>query len=74
MHFNTEIKNAFSDFINGNRLYVVAGAVIGLSGLQRILYNGLMKLTGRDIRTFESKNEAIEWLLAFKDVNELSFS
>jgi len=62
MHFNSEIKNAFSSFIGGNKPYVRASAVIGLSGLLRMMYNGVNRLTGRDIRSFNSKDEAIDWL------------
>jgi hypothetical protein len=62
MHFNTEIKELFNDFIKGNKPYVKAGAVIGISGMQQILYNGLMKVTGRDIKAFDKAEEAKNWL------------
>jgi hypothetical protein len=62
MHFNSEIKNMFSDFVSGNKPHVKTGAVIGLNGLQRIVYNGLMKITGRDIRSFDNINVAKDWL------------
>ena len=62
MHFNTEIKGLFNDFIKGNKPYVKAGAVIGISGMQQIIYNGLMKVTGRDIKAFETAEEAKNWL------------
>lgn len=62
MHFNSEIKNAFTEFINDNKPFVLAGAVIGLNGLLRIIYNGVNRLTGRDIKSFNTKEEAIAWL------------
>ncbi len=62
MHFSNEIKDLFSDFIKGNKPYVKAGAVVGLNGLQQILYNGLMKITGRDIKSFSSIQTAKDWL------------
>ena len=64
MHFNAEIKSAFSEFISGNKEYVKSGAVVGLCGLQRIVYNGVMKLTGRDIRSFETIDSAKSWLVS----------
>ncbi len=70
MTVTNEVLKAFSDFISGNRYYVTASAVVGLKGLQRMLYNGLMLLTGRDIRTFENIEFAKEWLYAFKLVEE----
>lgn len=62
MHFSKEVKEIFNEFIKGNKPYVKAGAVIGVSGLQQILYNSLMKLTGRDIKSFDSFDQAKEWL------------
>lgn len=63
MHFNNEIKEIFKDFISCNKPYVKAGAVVGLNGLQQIVYNGLMKITGREIKSFGNIDEAAEWLV-----------
>ena len=63
MHFSNDIKDLFNDFIKGNKPYVKAGAVVGLSGLQQIVYNGLMKLTGRDIKSFSTIDAAKDWLV-----------
>jgi len=64
MHFNSTIKELFSEFISGNKPHIKASAVVGLSGLQRIIYNGVMKITGRDIRSFDNINVAKDWLIA----------
>lgn len=66
MHFSNEIKDMFNDFIKGNKPFVKAGAVVGLNGLQRIVYNGLMKITGRDIKSFDDVTSAKDWLVDFK--------
>jgi hypothetical protein len=62
MHFNNEIRELFHDFIKGNKPFVKAGAVIGLSSLQQLIYNGLMKMTGRDIKSFSDIDNAKTWL------------
>jgi hypothetical protein len=62
MHFNSEIRDLFNDFIKGNKPFVKAGAVVGLAGLQQIVYNSLMKVTGRDIKAFSNPDEAKDWL------------
>lgn len=62
MHFNNEIKSKFSDFIKSNEPYIKASAVVGLSGLQRIVYSGITKLTGRNVKAFGSSEQAIDWL------------
>jgi len=63
MHFNNEVKELFKDFLSGNKAYVKAGAIVGLNGLQQILYNGLMKVSGRDIKSFTNIESAAEWLI-----------
>jgi hypothetical protein len=62
MHFSNEIKDMFSKFMEGNKPYVKAGAVVGIGGLQQIVYNGLMKITGRDIKSFSTDDLAKDWL------------
>ncbi len=66
MHFNNEVKTMFSDFVSGNKPYVKASAVYGISGLQRIIYNGVMRITGRDIRSFDTLSLGKEWLVSFQ--------
>jgi hypothetical protein len=62
MHFSNEIKDLFQNFVKGNKPFIRSSAVVGLSGLQQIVYNGLMKITGRDIKSFSTLEEAKEWL------------
>jgi hypothetical protein len=64
MHFNNEIRDAFTKFVKGNQPYVKAGAVIGLSGLMQIVYNGMVAITGRNIKAFKTKDEAIRYLVS----------
>ena len=66
MHFNNQIKEKFQNFINGNKPYIKASAVLGVTGLKQILFNGLMKITGRDVRSFDDAESAKEWLAAHK--------
>lgn len=65
MHFNENIKTQFSEFAKGNKDFIKASAVVGVTGLKQIVFNGLMKLTGRDIRSFNEKESALEWLITF---------
>jgi len=64
MHFNSTIKDMFSTFISGNKPHIKASAVVGLSGLQRIIYNGIMKITRRNIRSIDNLNVAKDWLVS----------
>jgi hypothetical protein len=63
MAFSNEIKNSFVTFLAGNKPYMKKSAVFGMSGLARIVFNGLMRITGRDVRSFEKMEEAKEFLV-----------
>lgn len=62
IHFNSNIKGMFSDFVGSNKPFVKASAVIGISGLVRIVYNAVTRLNGRDVRSFDTDILAKEWL------------
>lgn len=63
MFFNNEIKKYFEEVVKGNTPYVRSGAVIGLSGLISIMYNAFVTVTGRNIKSCKSKDEALEYLI-----------
>jgi hypothetical protein len=62
MHFNANIKEIFADFVKGNSPYMKASAVVGVTGLKQIVFNGLMKITGRDVKSFNHVDDAKRWL------------
>jgi hypothetical protein len=63
MFFNNEIKSYFEVEVKANAPYVKASAVIGLSGLISLFYKGFVVITGRDVRSFSSKEDALEYLV-----------
>jgi hypothetical protein len=63
MHFNNQIRDMFAEFIKNNKPHIKTSAIIGISGLKHILFNGLMKLTGRDIKSFTTIELAKNWLV-----------
>jgi hypothetical protein len=63
MHFNSQIKDIFIEYVKGNTPYVFQSAIIGVDGLRRIVMNGVLRLTGRDVRCHESKDQALDWLV-----------
>jgi hypothetical protein len=64
MHFNSRIKEMFTDLAKSNKPFVRAGAIVGVSGLKQILFNGIMKLSGRDLKSFSNIDNAKKWLLS----------
>lgn len=64
MFFNNDLKKYFEQKVKGNAPYVKSGAVIGMTGLISIMYNAFVSLTGRNIKSFKSKEEALEYLIS----------
>jgi hypothetical protein len=64
MHFNNKVKEMFTEVVKSNKPYVKASAVIGVSGLLQIMFNGLMKITGREVKSFNSLELAKNWLVS----------
>lgn len=62
MHFNGQIKDLFVEYVRGNAPYVRHSAITGVDGLRRIVLNGVLKMTGRDVRCHESLDQAKLWL------------
>lgn len=67
MHFNNSIKELFFEFVKGNANYVQHSAIVGVDGIRRIVFNGIMKLSGRDVRCFDSVEDAKKWLVERKN-------
>jgi hypothetical protein len=60
--FNNQVSEAMKEYTSHNKPYVRAAAVVGLSGLQEIVYNVIIKLTGRNIATFSDIAVAKDFL------------
>ena len=46
-----------------NKPYVIASAVVGVSGLQRVILEGVLKFTGRgNLKPVATRELAFEWL------------
>jgi hypothetical protein len=62
--YNREIVTAMKELAAHNKPYVRAGAVVGLAPLHRIVYQAVMKFSGRNIPAFDDLEEARDWLVA----------
>jgi hypothetical protein len=65
--FNNQVSEAIKEYTNHNKPYVRIAAVVGLSGLQEIVYNVIIKVTGRKISTFPHVEAAKEFLANYSD-------
>lgn len=64
MHFNNRIRDMFTEFTKGNKNYVKASAIIGATGLQTFMINGINKVTGRKLKSFDNLQLAKDWLVS----------
>ena len=62
--FNSKVSEAMKEFVSHNRPYVNAAAVVGVTGLRQIIYNAVMKFSGRKLTAFDTLAEAKDWLAA----------
>ncbi len=62
--FDKEMAESMKEYAKGNNPYVKASAVVGLEGLQKIIYMAVKAFTGRDFHIAQSMEEAQEWLAA----------
>jgi hypothetical protein len=65
MYFDLDIRKHFIKVVKENEPYVRASAVIGLYGLISFMYDGFIKLSGRNIKQFKTRKEAMEYLISF---------
>ncbi|MBC7196902.1 MAG: hypothetical protein H5U39_06585 [Deferribacterales bacterium] len=60
---NDRTNRAIKEFAAENKPYVKAGAVVGVFGLKKLVYQIVMKFTGRNnLKLFNTVQEAKDWL------------
>jgi hypothetical protein len=63
--FNQAITEALRKLAADNKPYARASAIYGVTPLMRVLLRAIVALTGRDIRIFAGRAEAVAYLAAF---------
>jgi len=64
LHFNKDSKELVTPYTEANKPHVIAGVIIGIDGLKKIMANTIFSVSGRsDLTIKASKEEAIEHLL-----------
>lgn len=61
--FDQESVELLKARVAANAPYVRRAAVVGLSGLQRLIYEAVKLFTKRNIRAFSTRQEALDWLI-----------
>ncbi|HEY3316313.1 MAG TPA: hypothetical protein VGL40_13675 [Bacillota bacterium] len=61
-HYDGEMAAAMKEFTAFNKPYVKAAAVVGVTGLLKILYSAVVRFSGRQLVLFDDLEAAKEWL------------
>jgi dihydroxyacetone kinase DhaKLM complex PTS-EIIA-like component DhaM len=61
--FNQEVTERMKEFTANNKPYVKAAAIVGISGIKKIIFEAVMMFSKRKIHIFENMNDAKEWLI-----------
>ncbi len=61
--FDSKVSDAMKEFVTHNKPYVVAGAVVGIHGLKQIIFNAVLKFSGRHLAAFDTIPDAKDWLV-----------
>lgn len=56
------IRTALHELTKANKPYVVAGAVVGVTGLQSVILRGIVQVTRRRLVAKSTRAEAMDWL------------
>lgn len=62
--FTYQSNTAMKSFAKANTPYVKASAVVGVTGLKKVVITSVRILTGRNIKIFDTVDEAKEWLVS----------
>ena len=64
--YNIEVTQALKELAKGNAPYIKASAVVGVTGLKKILYDAVIRFSGRDLKLFDNRESALDWLVTQK--------
>ncbi len=62
--FNEAVGEGMKQLTAHNKPYVKAAAVVGITGLKRIIFGAVMTFSQRKIESFDDVEEAKKWLIA----------
>lgn len=66
MMFDHETRDFFLHVVKKNAPYIKAAAVIGIYGLMSIVSDDFIKQSGRNIKQFRTRAEALDYLISFE--------
>lgn len=70
--YDKEITAAFKEYIAHNKPFVRAAAVVGVTGLKKVIYNSFMYFTQRSVIACDTEQEGLDFLFAENKINQAS--
>ena len=68
--YDREVTTALQELAKHNKPYVIAGAAVGVSGLQKVVFRSILAVSGRrNIKLFDDRNLALEWLASYDQLS-----
>lgn len=65
-HYDRHVTVALQELAKHNKPYVIAGAAVGVAGLQKVIFRSILAFSGRkNISLFDRREEALDWLAAY---------
>jgi hypothetical protein len=61
--FDTEVSAIMGEYAMHNTPYIKASALVGVSGVQKVVLAAIKALTGRDFFIIDTVEQAQEWLV-----------
>lgn len=62
-HYDTRVVQGMKELASHNAPYVKASAVVGVSGLQKVVYSAVILFSKRKIQLSDTREKAMEWLV-----------
>jgi hypothetical protein len=63
MNFSMKTITLFNQFASKTKPFDKGVALLGATGLIKIMYDGFSKVFTKTLKTFDSREEALEWLV-----------
>ncbi len=61
--YNSDVSTAMKNFSSKNTPYVKGSAVVGADAMRKVLVAAIRVATKRDIKTFDTREQAMDWLV-----------
>lgn len=62
-HYDDTVTTALKGLAAANKPFVKAAAVVGVTGLRKVIFNMIIMVTGRKMSLFDSLDAAKKWLV-----------